>query len=98
VLVHQARRQQPADQPDPGRDDQRIVEQPEQRDEIGDEVDRRKRIGGDQERDQADVPRGPGIARGEPDRVRLDPQARHQRRMIQLIPHAAVLGPERGRA
>src|SRR6185295_17215711 len=71
---HQIVGHQPHDEQDPGRDNDDVVQVSEHGDEIGNEIDRRERIGRYDRRQQFHVPRHTWIARGDPDRndVSLD--------------------------
>ncbi len=60
------------EQPQSGGDKDQIVEQTKDRNEIRDQIDRRKSIGCNQQPEQADRPSNRRIARGEPDGMRVN--------------------------
>src|SRR3712207_8743750 len=58
VLLENARRKHLHEQPDAGRNEQRVVEETQHRDEVRDEVDRGKRVGSDEKPEGARIPGG----------------------------------------
>ncbi len=61
------RRRQPHDERQAERDQQKVVEMADERDEVGNEIDGAERVGGDENRQGANENRGAGIAGGEID-------------------------------
>src|SRR5262249_11840690 len=64
-------RNQPHRQQDPGRNDHEIVQVAENRDEIGNQINRAERVRRDANRNHLRIPRNARIAGGDPDRNRI---------------------------
>src|SRR3546814_17285635 len=79
MLVEHALGQHLHEEPETERDEHRVVEQAEDRDEVRNEIDRRKRISGDEKPERPRMPRRPRVPRRQPRRVEINTQPMRER-------------------
>ena len=72
MLLELIGRKHPDEQPNPSRDQDRVVEQSEHRDEVRDEIDRRQSIGRDEQPERLGIAGRPRVARGQPGGMGVD--------------------------
>src|SRR3546814_4728292 len=96
MLVEHALGQHLHEEPETERDEHLVVEQAEDRDEVRNEIDRRKRISGDEKPERPRMPRRPRVPRRQPRRVEINTQPMRERGGAVAGQAGQVSRPRRG--